>query len=316
MPYYLTILIHTAGNPEPIAEVRFDCLQSVPLLDDREAFIWFKGRANRMQRRTFSVTDCLQPPSLVKEILEWNQQLRPMASATHRDRLFLYKSHRGVTALTTSAIKSLLNRFCMRHKLTRFSLASIRPSVLASFYRVSGDLRKTQAFANHAHLTTTIGYVDTPLVKAKNEARVAALQGAFIEHIEQIDEAEVVDSTQAQRGEPPGGAVTSMFGFDCSNPFAGVAPGSRRGELCTNFMGCFTCPNAIIAQDPMTLARLLQARDHLRTSATALHGARWKAFYQPLLQILEQDILPRFGTDERTSARALLPELPPLPELR
>ena len=107
-----------------------------------------------------------------------------------------------------------------------------------------------------------------------------------------------------------------MFGFDCSNPFAGVAPGSRRGELCTNFMGCFTCPNAIIAQDPMTLARLLQARDHLRTSATVLHAARWKAFYQPLLQILEQDILPRFGTDERASARVLIRELPPLPELR
>ena len=316
LPYYLTILIHTAGNPEPIAEVTSDCLQPVPLLQDREAFVWFKARANRIQRRTFSVTDRFQPPSLVKEILEWNQQLRPMASDTHRDRLFLYKCYKGVTALTTSAIKRLLNQFCKRHRLTRFSLASIRPSVLSNFYRASGDLRKTQALANHAHLTTTIGYVETPLVKAKNEARVAALQGAFIEHIEQREETEVAESTQAQRGELPGGAVTSMFGFDCSNPFAGVAPGSRRGELCTNFMGCFTCPNAIIAQDAMTLARLLQARDHLRTSATALHAARWKAFYQPVLEILEQDILPRFGTDERASALLLMRELPPLPELR
>lgn len=316
LPYYLAILIHAAGNPEPIAEIECDCLQPVPLLHDREALVWFKSRSNRMQRRTFSATDRFEPPSLVKEILEWNQRLRPMASADHRDRLFLYKHSRGVSVLTTAAVRHHLKGFRERHELSHFSLASIRPSVLASFYRVSGDLRKTQSLANHAHLATTIGYVDTPLVKAQNDARIAALQGAFIEHIEQCDDTAVVESPHALPAEPPGGAVMSMFGFDCSNPFEGIAPGSRRGELCTNFMGCLTCPNAIIAQDPTTLARLLQARDHLRASATTLHPARWKAFYQPQLQILEQDILPRFGSDQHASAQALMRALPPLPELR
>ncbi len=316
LPYYLAILIHAAGNPQPIARMKCDCLQPVPLLRDRQALLWFKPRANRMQRRTFSATDRFEPPSLVKEILEWNQRLRPMASAGHRDRLFLYKHSSGVSALTTAAVRHHLKGFRERHELSHFSLASIRPSVLASFYRVSGDLRKTQALANHAHLATTIGYVDTPLVKAKNDARIAALQGAFIEHIEQRDDTAVAPSTQQPPAETPAGAVTSMFGFDCSDPFAGVAPGSRRGELCTNFMGCFTCPNAIIAQDSVTLARLLQARDHLRASAATLHPARWKAFYRPQLQILEQDILARFGTDQLASAEALMRTLPPLPELR
>ena len=32
LPYYLAILIHAAGNPEPIAEIRCDCLQPLPLL--------------------------------------------------------------------------------------------------------------------------------------------------------------------------------------------------------------------------------------------------------------------------------------------
>ena len=127
-----------------------------------------------------------------------------MASADHRDRLFLYKGLFGVTVLSTSSVKQLLKRFCERHKLERISLASIRPSVLASFYRVSGDLRKTQSLANHAHLATTIGYVDTPLVKAKNDARIAALQGAFIEHIEQRDDTAVVESPQALPAVPPG----------------------------------------------------------------------------------------------------------------
>ena len=316
LPYYLAILIHAAGNPEPIAEIECDCLQPLPLLHDREALVWFKLRSNRMQRRTFSATDGFEPPSLVKEILEWNRRLRPMASADDRDRLFLYKHSRGVSILTTAAVRHHLKRFRERHGLAHFTLASIRPSVLASFYRVSGDLRKTRSLANHRHLATTIGYVDTPLVRARNDARIAALQGAFLEHIEQCDDTAVVESPQALPAEPPGGAVVTMFGFQCSNPFEGIAPGSRRGELCTHFMGCFTCPNAIIAQDPRTLARLLQARDHLRASAATLHPARWRAFYQPQLQILEQDILPRFGSDQRASAQALMRALPPLPQLR
>ena len=107
-----------------------------------------------------------------------------------------------------------------------------------------------------------------------------------------------------------------MFGFGCSDPFAGMAPGTRRGELCTNFMGCFTCPNAIITPDPATLARLLQARDHLRAAATSLHPARWHAFYAPQLLILEEDILPRFTASELALAQPLVAQLPPLPDLR
>jgi hypothetical protein len=107
-----------------------------------------------------------------------------------------------------------------------------------------------------------------------------------------------------------------MFGFGCTDPFAGTAPGTHRGELCTNFMGCFTCPNAVIASDPATLARLLQARDHLHAAAAVLHPARWEAVYRPQLRILEEDILPRFAASELAAAQPLVVQLPPLPDLR
>jgi hypothetical protein len=107
-----------------------------------------------------------------------------------------------------------------------------------------------------------------------------------------------------------------MFGFDCKDPLAGVAPESRRGELCSNFLGCFTCPNAIIASDPASLARLLQARDHLRAAAATIHPARWDALYAPQLRILEEDILTRFAATELGAAARLRTTLPPLPDLR
>jgi hypothetical protein len=196
---------------------------------------------------------------------------------------------------------------------------SIRPGVLASFYRASGDLRRVKAIANHVHLSTTVRYVQTPEVQAQHRSRMAALQQAFIGHIERA----AASASQRRPVKPrgyrspvPGGEVVSMFGFGCKDPFAGAAAGTHPGELCTNFMGCFTCPNAIITPDPPTLARLLQARDHMRAAAALLHPARWQAFYAPQLRILEEDILPRFASRELAAALPLVAQLPPLPDLR
>ena len=320
LPYYLAIMLHAAGNPDPIAELGRDCLQSLPLLDDRQALVWFKARANSIQRRTFNSADRFEPPALVKEILAWNERLRPMAPAGVRERLFLYKGRGGVTALTSSAVKHMIKPFCERHGLPRFSLVSIRPGVLASFYRASGDLRRVKAVANHAHLSTTVRYVQTPEVEAQHRTRIAALQQAFLGHIERDGSgnasARCASKPTGNGSAVPAGELVSMFGFGCKDPFAGTSPGTRPGELCTNFMGCFTCPNAIITPDPSTLARLLQARHHMRAAAAVLHPARWQAFYAPQLRILEEDILPRFSSYELAAAHSLVAQLPPLPDLR
>ncbi|WP_150119743.1 tyrosine-type recombinase/integrase [Collimonas pratensis] len=315
LPYYLAIMIHAAGNPDPIVELRRDCLQAIPLLDERQALLWFKARANGMQRRTFSNLDPFEPPALVKEIIDWNERLIPFTPAKMRDRLFIYKGIHGVTSLSSSAVKHLLKSFCERHNLQLFSLASIRPSVLTSFYRASGDLRRVKNIANHAHISTTIRYVETPEVVEQNRVRIAELQQAFVGHI-QKRKPDVVLARPSQNSPTSFGRAVSMFGFDCSDPFAGLAPGSHRGEICNQFMGCFTCPNAVITSDPLTLARLLQAKDHLKQAATTMHPARWEAVYAPQLRILEYDILPRFASAELASAEAMRKNLAALPDLR
>jgi hypothetical protein len=319
LPYYLAILIHTAGNPDAIADLRRDCLQPLPLLDDRQALVWFKPPAGSFQRRTFSATHAFDPPALVRDILQWNERLRARAPLTQQDRLFLYNGRVGVTALTSAAVKHMVKAFCECHGLRRFSLVSIRPSVLSSFYRATGDLRRTKSVANHSNLATTVRYVDGPEVQAQHRERVATLQTAFVGHF--VDRTAAVSAarrapTTTASASPPAGKVVSMFGFDCLDPFAGVAPGTHPGELCSHYMGCFTCPNAVIPQDPPTLARLLQARNHLHGAAATLHPARWETFYAPQLRILEEDILPRFSAQELAAAAPLVAQLPPLPDLR
>jgi hypothetical protein len=324
LPYYLAILIHTAGNPEAIAALGCDCLQPIPLLEDREMLAWMKPRASAAQRRSFRSTDPFEPPALVREILEWTTRLRPHVSAAQRNRLFLAKSVYGIRTLSRADLHAPFRRFVARHKLPPFALAAIRPSVLTAFYQASGDLRQAKAVANHAHLSTTVGYIQGPQVEAQNRMRIAALQSAFLGHLDgtQSDKLAGEAADLNPRAAPcsvapaPSGTTVSMFGFGCRDPFSGIAPGTRRGELCTNFLGCLTCPNAIIADDARTLARLLQVRDHLRAAAAQLHPARWEAIYAPPLRILEEDLLTRFAAHERVAAERLLPTLPQLPPLR
>jgi hypothetical protein len=321
--YYVAILIHAAGNSEALTELSVDCLQPIPLLDDRELLVWAKARAGTTQRRSFRSADPFEPPALVREVVHWTSRLRPHASEPHRRRLFLYKGQRGVQALGPDmVVDCLLPGFLSRHSLPRFRLASIRPSVLTAFYRASGDLRQVKAIANHAHLSTTVGYVQGAEVEAQNRSRVAAIQNAFVGHIERrqltkvSSEVEGADHSSGPVSSHPKGAAVSMFGFNCKDAFAGIAPGTHEGELCTNFLGCFTCPNAVITAEAPSLARLLQARDHLRAADAYLHPARWEAIYRPQLRILEEDILTRFSAHELAAAEPLRGALRPLPELR
>jgi hypothetical protein len=104
-PYYLAIMIHAAGNPQAIAQLDIDCLQPIPLLEDRELLVWSKGRASKLQRRSFPTTDPFEPPALVRELVQWTQRLRPHVAAAYRNRLFIAKGHMGIRPLGWSFIK-------------------------------------------------------------------------------------------------------------------------------------------------------------------------------------------------------------------
>lgn len=320
LPYYLALLIHTAGNPQPIAELSCECLRPIPLLDDRQMLIWEKRRAATTQRRTFRTDDPFGPPVLVREILAWTRTLRPHAPSGIGAHLLIFKSAQGINAWSTGTAKYLIRAdFLVRHGLPHFSLASIRSGVLTSVYRASGDLHQVKVVANHRQISTTVRYVQGPEVDAEHRARIATLQQAFLGHISRPHSQPKPSNGSRRlraRTAMPAGAAVSMFGFDCKNPFEGIAPGTHRGELCTNFLGCFTCPNAVIRADTASLARLLQARDHLKAAAGYVHPARWDAIYAPPLRILEEDILTHFTRGELARGAQAMNTLAPLPELR
>ena len=99
----------------------------------------------------------------------------------------------------------------------------------------------------------------------------------------------------------PHGAAVSMFGFDCKDPFAGIAPGTRAGELARIFSAAL--PARTRSSPPIQLRSLGSfKRETIRAASSYVHPARWGAIYAPQLRILEEDILTRFSGHELDGA--------------
>ena len=104
-------------------------------------------------------------------------------------------------------------------------------------------------------------------------------------------------------------------GFVCSAPLSGIALGQRKGRLCTAWLGCFTCPNAVIPLEAETLARLLRVRAALAEARAGMVLDRWRLLYAPKLEIIERDILPRFSAGLYADASAMVDRMPPPPPI-
>ncbi len=123
LPYYLAMVLHTAGNSQAIAEMSADCLRAMPLLEDRELLVWDKARAGSLQRRSFRSSDPFGPPALVRDIIEWTRPLRMRVPPHHRKRLFLIKtSTGGPSAATRIKFSGPLRWFIETHRLAPFSM--------------------------------------------------------------------------------------------------------------------------------------------------------------------------------------------------
>jgi len=316
--YMIAIGSQTYANTEALRQMRRDCMHEHLLLDGRVLVSWHKGRAGREQRRSFLRDKSFSVPNLIDQVLALTERLVPHAPERDRDRLFLaggVRVSRAIGVIPLYLASSLTRRFVRRHRLRgddgkvlKLTLAALRASGLTLAHeRLGHDILKTQALANHATPDTTQRYVDRPRVRKEQAMAIGGLQARFVEIVR-------------GKPEPVQGAVpvadlrnATAAGFICRDPLAGVAEGQRAGVVCTAWLGCFTCPNAVIPLDEDVLVRLLATRAALTMAQAIVEPDRWRLLYAPKLEILERDILPRFplAMQDRT-AMMPLPELPPI----
>jgi len=318
LPYRIVIAAETMANAEAVRRLRRDCAVAHPLFHHRTIITWEKGRSRRPQRRSFDHRAPWSVPKLIEQVHLMTEPLLPYAAPDQRQYLFLARmtanqakgSGVRVGLASEEVICESFQAFCRRHDLRDrhgqplvINLAMLRPTGLALAHRaLGGDILATQRLANHRSARTTVSYLQGPETAAENDRQIAQLQAQWVEAISAGKM--TVRALQRQLGVDEvnaeailAGRHATASGFICKDPFAGVAPGQSQGQLCTLWLECLVCPQAVIPMEPKYLARLLQVRDHLVAARDRMSPDRWRLLYAPKVVIIERDILPRF-TDQ------------------
>lgn len=325
LPYMIAIGAQLFINAEALRAMRRDCASEDPLIERLVHVTWRKGRSGRMQRRSLLRDRSMSVPNLIDQVIALTTPLVPHARPEERNKLFLAIARRGRRVSANRIGPALcrpdaVRRFVARHGLLnqhgeplRLTLAFLRPTGLTHAHSwLNHDLIRTQALAGHANLNLTAHYVAQPIIQAEQTAMLARLQGRFVEVVRAGG-----SNLQSTRDEAPEEELdtrnATASGFICRDPLAGTAPGQRRGQLCTAWLGCFTCRNAVIPRGPETLAQILRVRTALTEARSSMSLDRWRLLYAPKLEIIERDILPEFSNEVHAAAAVFAGKLPTLP---
>jgi Phage integrase SAM-like domain len=308
-PFYLAILIQCSGNPMAIRELKRDCVRPHPLRDDRRRIVWMKERSGREQGADFSVTKPRSAPNLIEQVLRIGERLSHRAKPSERDLLFLASGNNDVTVPCHQMLHNLLDPFIVRNKLPAFDFKQFRTAGAVYHVEETGEMGLAQSRLNHRSRSTTASYVQRPLAHS-NDRLIHRFQGELIQQSTHMAVIKKEHMFPPDRWDTSSYAGT-VFGFNCRDPFAGVAEGTTPGKLCMKFEGCATCPGAIVVLDDVrVIARLLKtcavlSETHNRAVAEGWEE-RFRALYNGIKVIVEEDLLAKVNPHMIEKARALM----------
>jgi hypothetical protein len=293
-PFYLAILAQTGANPMALRLLRRDCVHSHPLASHLERMVWDKPRSAREQYVDFPVAKHWSAPNLVRRLIDLNDKIVPSAHDTDRQLLFLIQASAAspAAALSWGSVHLQLNKFIIKHGLPNFDLAGFRAHVAKAHHVQGASLQAAQERLNHTDAGTTIKYTPLGDRAIDHDRKMIEFQGRLVrEAREQQTRWHKADSAESA------GVHETLFGFRCSNPFEGRAPGSVAGKLCLQFSKCATCPGALVPLDDVrVVAKLVATLRHLdATGARAKSEGWWDRYhvvYEPTRLVLSKELLP------------------------
>ena len=331
-PIFISLLIHLAGNVEPIRLLTRDCAHPDPTRDQWTTIEWEKPRAGRAPQLTqvcsFPSTKPYGPPKLVNNLLTLTEPLVSRVPPGDQHRLFLAWSANKETfgVITYAALKRATRRFLSRsaaridewnrqhpdrHRdpLPDFQRRDLRGSVAIEHYVSSrGDIRHAQRILNHASADTTELYINGPQTSDLDSKILASIAQQLVDHI--CNNAALTDRSTLP--EDWSGTAAASFSNNCKKPMVPSMLGQPR--LCPHFQQCLDCPGLTIPINAIHFARILRAINAFESAHERLHPERWRLFYANSYRTLK-DLLQEFPESLLPEAQRLLSSLAPLPEL-
>lgn len=309
LPFYLYIVIATAGNPEAIADLQIDCIEDHPTDPASVLLSWDKGRATKEQDLPFLRKGKYAIPSVVVDVLAMTAPIRSLSAPPEDTVLFITRKGAVSTRISTQSWHNALTVFRKEHALPFFTFADMRSAVASLIKNRHESTATASRLLQHKELATSTRYLKSRESVEHSYERVAQFQGQL------ISKATLTTKESQELTKKRG----TFFGPSCASPLEGTAPGSRKGEPCLQYLQCATCKNAIVVKDePKYIARILKAKSALvllkNTSADTADGpVRYRMIYEPILTIIEREILTKVDSDIMAQAVEMAKNLPDLP---
>jgi hypothetical protein len=312
IPFMVLIAARTGMNTFSLYGLERDCLTPHELDDDLFYCVWDKPRAGKQQRQLHRAggrnhTDVV---GLIRFMRMYAEPLALRADQPERTKLFLYSSamwNRIVSPSTTCGDGFVVNfqEFVERHELPHFTLVNMRPSAAAQLYLdTGGNLRKVQQFLQHARLSTTVRYLLNSITEPFHARVIQGAQEKMLARITAVPEKRAtgvghLNLPPAQARKIASGRFDTGVG-SCRNPYDSPQPGEEKGQPCTSFHACFSCPNGLWFLED--LPQVIATRDRFLSFQPAMKPGDWEMVYGESVRIINSQIIAAFRPDQIKAA--------------
>lgn len=300
LPFYLVLLIELAANSDAIRQIKVDCITEDPLFEDRCFINWDKARASKEQKRNVFKKKKYGAYQIVEFLKELTQHTRKQVSGKDKDFLFVIRGEYASNKLSVVIPKRFndeVQKFIKEHQLDfTFAPSDIRPTVLTEIYRSRKDIVSVSKVANHKSINTTLLYIVNEETKKENREYLSEKQSTIFENI--------IKSNGKKESEHTEKDILNAenIGFSCKKPIVDK-------KVCVNWMAELTNPELIIPADTKYLSKIIALETSIKNARSFMDKERFSLLYEPILNVIQEDILPKFTTKIIEESKVLSKEI-------
>lgn len=319
IPHALMVTLRTGLNPEVLfnMEVTEHSLKPSHLLRSSRLILPLKkrsGRSMNVELTEDSVNGARVKNNVVRLLEQVETLTQPARDALPQDdplrrKLWLVLADNG-RVNTFNRFRYFLSvlSFAERHNIVdrngevlQLNFRRFRPTFAEAMLKINGgDIRDLQKRLGHAHIRTTMGYLDPNLEERKEAFQYSgkamvdwALKGSGEPSLSDI--AEQLDVT-LDSAEKLANGDFNMAAAKCKDPFDSPLKGVKKGELCTEYLACFRCGNCVVLKEDSH--RLFSFYHWLIGKKAVLGVEKWQATYGWVIDIIDNDIAPQLGDEK------------------
>ncbi|OJW69736.1 MAG: hypothetical protein BGO64_20170 [Aeromonas sp. 62-46] len=307
----LTVALHTGRNTTPLLEMERNCLRTHPKNNSVFLVLWKRRshtshkvalRAENRAAQLLESTPTVQTnvERLIRRILAHSEPLCAEAPDDLKDRVWLYRVHRGpgpgrVIALTGETLKLAIKKLVADHGLTDIDGQPLCINI--------SRLRKT--FANRIFellggdlVTTAIALGNTPQVAGRNYLAPSGDARRNWKFMGEILVQELLTCTIGATYQ------TTPMGR-CGDPMNGQYAPKREGAACFSFLNCLRCKHYAVTEED--LHRLFSFYFRVFAERTRMDKRRWTQEYAHIPRLIDDYIVAeglRRGTFKAAAVEA------------